>query len=133
MTQIIQVSRYSQLKDIRREINKDGFGLNIKDGKQFNKTQFIFGIYNQQMDQLVSIMYVHICSNTNLATLAFSFTLKNHREKGYASRLRKHAICFCKDMRCYKIISVPFENALSISGLEKSGFIKKGQYYELYL
>ncbi len=129
----IQIYDQLILKPLLKIINNSGYGITLPKRKSLNKTKFIF--VRQEKQKIVSMIYISIdtIDDRKKCTLIFSFTDPEYREKGHMTQLRNYSIDFAKNMGCESIVSIPFKNAKSLSGLINRGFIKNGQIYILYL
>ena len=99
--------------------------------KKLDNKSFIIGIkYN---DQILSYIYFIIFDD--YIHINYSFTIKKFRKLGYSTLLREFLIKYAIFLNKRKVISVPFQNANSISILFKLGFIKdiNNDSYILYL
>lgn len=89
----------------------------------------VIGIYVE--DELASFIFLHMSDDYMM--FAYTHTYPEFRKKGYSLTLRKTAIKLAIDTGYSRVISIPFEGANSISLLEKLGFIKLNNIYELQL
>jgi len=88
--------------------------------KKLDNKSFIIGIkYN---DQILSYIYFTVFDD--YIHINYSFTINKFRKLGHSTLLRKFLIEYANLNNKNKIISVPFENANSLSILLKLGFIK---------
>ena len=98
--------------------------------KKLVNNSYIIAIKNNQ--NIISFIYFNMYDD--YVQISYSFTNDEYRRLGYSSALRKFIIEFAKKNNKKYIISVPFENANTISILKKMGFIKneKNDSYIFY-
>ena len=101
-----------------REISR--MGACVVFSKVLDDNAFIIGI--KRHDKVVAFLYFTLF--TTYIHINYSFTLPAYRRQGFSMLLRKHLISYASSKHVDKLISVPFENADSVSLLNTLGFIK---------
>ena len=70
------------------------------------------------------LSFIHITKNYNEVEFSFSYTIINHRRRGYNKKLRKIIIDSFEKEGIKKFTSTPINGSFSIPLLKSLGFIK---------
>jgi GNAT superfamily N-acetyltransferase len=99
--------------------------------RKLSENAFVIAIKKENL--VVSFVYFTVYSD--YIHLNYSFTVPQYRRFGYSTILRKYLIDYARKNNRMKIVSVPFENASSVSILQRIGFVKQenNHSYVLFL
>jgi len=110
----MEIIEYVQPREIIR------MGAHISLPKGLAENSFIVAI--KKHDKVVS--FVYFTRFENCVHINYSFTLPDCRRQGFSMLLRKYIIDYAISNHIHQIVSVPFENADSVSLLNTLGFVK---------
>jgi GNAT superfamily N-acetyltransferase len=116
--------RFVEPDSLRGVTGLDGFIL----PKKLPRDSFIIAFENPQIQ---SFIYFSIYSE--YIQIIYSFTFSHYRRKGLSMVLREFIINYAKQNGKKRIVSVPFENANSLSLLKRLGFKKSEMDDSYYL
>lgn len=97
-----------------------GLGAGIVIPKRLDENSCIIAI--KKHDKVAAFLY--FTRFEKYIHINYSFTCPPYRKQGFSLMLRNHLIEYAKCNDIPRLLSVPFENANSVSLLKKLGFLK---------